>query len=161
MTQPEAPSRPLLRRRLYLMRHGAVDYFGSDGSIAPPQGVSLNAQGRAQTDAAGRLFRASGVRFDRVMTSSLPRTVETARRVLAAMDQAAGLETETALQEIRGGRLADIPRDRLEQAFLGAFQTGGDIEAVRFLDGESIGQCSTALYLRSSASSTTAHGSAC
>lgn len=130
-----------LRRRLYLMRHGSVDYFGADGGPLPPDTVTLNLEGERQADAAGALFRQCGVRFDRALTSGLPRTVQTAERVLAAADQPElGLEREPALQEIRGGRLADIPPDQLEQAFLGAFRAAAGAEAQRFLGGESIGE---------------------
>lgn len=131
----------MTRRRLYLMRHGSVDYFLEDGTPVAPDNVALNAEGRRQADAAGALFTDCGVRFDRVVASGLPRTMETARRVLAAQGHdAAAIETETALQEIRSGRLADIPRDRVEEAFLGAFRTGPGIEAQRFLGGESVGE---------------------
>ncbi|HEY8972906.1 MAG TPA: histidine phosphatase family protein, partial [Burkholderiaceae bacterium] len=44
------------RRRLYLMRHGSVDYFKADGTPVPPHTVPLNEAGRAQADAAGALF---------------------------------------------------------------------------------------------------------
>ena len=131
---------PPLRRRIYLMRHGSVDYFRADGSAVPPDTVELNAQGREQADAAGTLFAQCEVRFDRVLTSGLARTVETARRVLAAAGQDLPVEVEPSLQEIRPGRLADIPRDQIRDAFLGAFQTGPGIEMQRFLGGESVGE---------------------
>ena len=69
------------------MRHGSVDYFTADGTPVPPHTVPLNEAGRAQADAAGALFAAAGVRFDRVLVSGLARTVETAQRVLAAAGQ--------------------------------------------------------------------------
>ena len=122
------------------MRHGSVDYFREDGAIVPPDGVTLNALGRSQADAAGVLFAQAGVRFDRCVTSGLPRTVETARRVLAASHQTLRVEEQPALHEIRGGRLADIPRERLEAAFTGAFDSRAGAEAQRFLGGESIGE---------------------
>lgn len=131
---------PAPRRRLYLMRHGTVDYFGPDGTPVHPDTVALNDEGERQADAAGALFRQCGVRFDRALVSGLPRTVQTAERALAAAGQALTLEHEPALQEIRGGRLADIPPDQVEQAFLGAFRAGADVEQQRFLGGESIGE---------------------
>lgn len=133
---------PRTRRRLYLMRHGSVDYFLPDGTPVPPDTVPLNAEGERQADAAGSLFSQCGVRFDRVLVSGLPRTVQTAQRVLSASGQALALEQEPALQEIRGGRIADIPPDQVEQAFLGAFQGRGGVETEqhRFLGGESIGE---------------------
>jgi broad specificity phosphatase PhoE len=131
-----------MRRRIYLMRHGAVDYFRADGSAIPPNGVPLNATGRDQADAAGGLFADCSVRFDRVVASGLPRTVETATRVLVASGQSAlHIDIEPAFEEIRGGRLGDVPHDQLEAAFLGAFRaTGAGVEAHRFLGGESIGE---------------------
>jgi probable phosphoglycerate mutase len=128
------------RRRIYLMRHGSVDYFRADGSAIPPHGVGLNEQGRVQADAAGAVFAAAGVRFDKVMASGLPRTLETARRVLAAAGQSIAVDVDERLQEIRPGRLADIPREELAQAFLGAFSGIGDVERHRFLGGESVGE---------------------
>ncbi|MGA0610698.1 histidine phosphatase family protein [Caldimonas sp. KR1-144] len=132
--------KPPRRRRLYLMRHGSVDYFRADGTPVPPETVPLNADGEQQADAAGALFAQAGVRFDRVVVSGLPRTVQTAQRVLAASAQAQPLTHDDALQEIRGGRLADIAPEQLEQAFVGAFRGGAQIETQRFLNGESIGE---------------------
>ncbi|RQP22135.1 histidine phosphatase family protein [Piscinibacter terrae] len=120
------------------MRHGSVDYFRADGSPVHPHTVQLNAAGREQADAAGALFKQCGVRFDRVIVSGLNRTVETAERVLAASGQSLTLESMAALEEIRGGRLVDIPPDQVEAAFLGAFTQG--VETQRFLGGESIGE---------------------
>lgn len=128
-----------LRRRIYLMRHGSVTYFDETGKPFLPETVALNPAGQAQADAAGRAFREAGVRFDRVITSNLPRTVETARRVLAASGQDVQPEVWPELHEIRGGRLSAIPADQLRRAFTGAFEGVVD-EAQRFLGGESVGQ---------------------
>ncbi|WP_442979547.1 histidine phosphatase family protein, partial [Salmonella enterica] len=86
-------------------------------------------------------FAQCGVRFDRVITSGLPRTVETAQRVLDGADLAAlPIEVEPAWAEIRGGRLADLPAQDIEEAFLGAFRAGLGAENLRFLGGESIAE---------------------
>lgn len=131
------------RRRIYLMRHGSVDYFLPDGTPVPPDTVALNAVGRAQADAAGELFAGAGVHFDRVVVSGLPRTLETAQRVLSAASQQHKADLapviEPRLQEIRPGRLSDIPREQIREAFLGVFQGFTD-ERARFLGGESIGE---------------------
>ena len=143
MIDTHHPPEPPPRRRIYLMRHGAVDYFRADGSAVPPHGVPLNAAGREQADAAGRLFTDCGVRFDRVLTSGLPRTLETARRVLAAAGLEAAIHSDERLQEIRPGRLDHIPREQLLAAFTGVFNAdvgGGGGEEHRFLGGESIGE---------------------
>jgi probable phosphoglycerate mutase len=70
------------RRRIYLLRHAEVAYFDQDGQPVAPDEVPLTPAGRRQAERAGTAL--SGVRFDRVLTSGLPRTVETAHLVLAA-----------------------------------------------------------------------------
>jgi probable phosphoglycerate mutase len=129
------------RRRIFLMRHGSVTYFGASGKPRLPESVPLNQEGRAQADAAGAAFRAAGVRFDRVIVSGLPRTVETAARVLAQLPagSAPAAEAWPELQEIRGGRLSAIPAADLERAFTGVFE-GLVAPEQRFLGGESVGE---------------------
>jgi broad specificity phosphatase PhoE len=117
-----------VRRRLYLMRHAEVSYVGERN----PEVVRLTERGLEQAAAAHRALE--GVPFDRVVTSSLPRTAETAAVV------APGAEPEPwpDFDEWRGGRLDDIPLDQLEQAFVGSLHIRD--EAARFLGGESLGE---------------------
>ena len=119
------------RRRIYLMRHGQVAYF-EDGRPLRQHAVPLTAEGREQAAAAARLL--AGIAFDRVVTSGLPRTVETARIVAPSVEP----ESWPELREIESGRLDEIPEDALEATFLGAWR---DVvpEDVRFLGGETIG----------------------
>jgi probable phosphoglycerate mutase len=127
------------RRRIFLMRHGSVTYFDAAGNPVLPESVPLNAAGREQATAAGRVFAESGIRFDRVIVSGLPRTVETASLVLAETKQQLELQQIPELVEIRGGKLAAIPDAELREAFIGAFE-GVAPEEKRFLAGESIGE---------------------
>ncbi len=127
------------RRRVYLMRHGSVTYFDGDGKPVLPEQVPLNEAGRVQASAAGRVFADAGIRFDRVIVSGLPRTVETATRVLQETGQSIDIERWPELVEIRGGKLAHIPDAELKDAFTGAFE-GVAPETKRFLGGESIGE---------------------
>jgi probable phosphoglycerate mutase len=127
------------RRRIFLMRHGSVTYFDAAGNPVLPESVPLNAAGREQATAAGRVFAESGIRFDRVIVSGLPRTVETASLVLAETKQQIELQQIPELVEIRGGKLAAIPDAQLREAFIGAFE-GVAPEEKRFLAGESIGE---------------------
>ena len=122
-----------MRRRLYLMRHAEVSYFGPEGAPVDPIDVSLNDEGIAQAEAAASAL--DGIAIDRVLTSGLPRTLETAAIV------APGIEPEiwSALTEIRGGRLAEIPTDALQHEFVHAFR-GVIPNETRFLRGESIGE---------------------
>src|SRR5688500_14013022 len=104
-----------MRRRLYLMRHAEVAYF-ENGRPLHPDAVPLTEAGRRQAQAAADVLAV--VSFDRVLTSGLPRTLETARIV------AAGREPESwpELQEFHAARLEDIPEDELEHAFVNAFK---------------------------------------
>jgi len=101
------------RRRLYLMRHGHVDYMAPEvirtRNIAD---VPLTARGRMEAQAAGRAL--ASVALDRAFSSGLPRTRETAELVLAQSSAAPALETVPALVEIHGGRPKDAVRDRAE-----------------------------------------------
>ena len=113
------------------MRHGAVSYF-DHGRPLKPEDVPLTVAGRDQAYAAASMLR--GIEFDRVITSGLPRTVETARIVAPDLEP----EAWPDLRELETGRLADIPEDELEHAFTHAFR---DVipEDARFLAGETIG----------------------
>ena len=61
MSMPTHPTPPTpRRRRLILMRHGAVRYFEpGQARPLPPESVALTAEGVAQAQAAGRLLRAA------------------------------------------------------------------------------------------------------
>jgi len=88
------------RRRVYLFRHGAVDYVDASGEwVANPDDVDLNAKGRAQAEAMAGLF--AGVTVDRAVCSGLPRTRQTGLAILAG--RALELETVADLREIRHG----------------------------------------------------------
>jgi broad specificity phosphatase PhoE len=121
----------MTRRRIYLMRHGRVAYF-EQGRPLPPRDVPLTPEGREEARAAAAAL--DGIEFDRVITSGLPRTVETARIVAPDAEP----ESWPELREIESGRLADIPEDELERAFVEAWLDVVPEEA-RFLGGESIG----------------------
>ncbi len=123
----------MVRRRIYLMRHGAVAYFDGSGRPVPPDTVPLTEEGRAQAGAARDLLE--GIVLDRVIASGLPRTMETA--ALAAPGHV--VEAWPELQEIRGDRLSSIPAEELEDAFVNAFR-GIVPNEKRFLGGETIGE---------------------
>ena len=127
------------RRRLLLMRHGAVDYFDAQGRPYPPDDVPLTAQGVTQARAIGEALGAGGIAIDRALTSGLVRTRETAQHVLEAARLSPPLEHWPDLQEIRGGRLSAIRDDDLRDAFIAAFE-GPVPREQRFLGGETIGE---------------------
>lgn len=127
------------RRRIYLMRHGSVTYFDTNGKPFLPENVALNEQGRAQASAAGQVFAQEKIQFDRVIVSGLPRTVETATHVLAETRQEIDIEHWPEWVELKGGKLAAITVHELKDAFVGAFE-GVVPEDKKFLGGETIGQ---------------------
>jgi len=127
------------RRRIFLMRHGAVTYFDTAGQPYLPESVPLNDYGRSQASAAGRVFAEQEMVFDRVIVSGLPRTVETAQRVLAETGQDIAPDIWPAFEEMRGGHLSAIADADLQAAFTGAFD-GLVPEERQFLGGESVGQ---------------------
>jgi probable phosphoglycerate mutase len=89
------------RRRLYLFRHGSVDYVNSNGEVVPdPDDVSLNDRGRAEADAMRALIEE--IPLDRAVCSGLRRTVETATIVLDGRDLP--VDIDSGLEEIRHGR---------------------------------------------------------
>jgi broad specificity phosphatase PhoE len=121
----------MTRRRIYLMRHGRVSYF-DHGRPLPPDDVPLTAEGREEARAAAAAL--AGIAFDRVITSGLPRTIETARIVAPDGEP----ESWPELREIEAGRLSDIPEDELERTFVEAWHDVVPEEA-QFLGGETIG----------------------
>ena len=125
------------RRRILLMRHGAVEYFDDHGRPYPPDDVPLTPQGVEQARAMGAAIAAAGVRIDRAITSGLLRTRTTAEHVLRAAGVTPPVEHRSELQEIRGGPLASIPDAELRSAFIAAFE-GPVPPATRFLNGETI-----------------------
>ena len=81
------------------------------------------------------------MRFDRVITTGLARTVETARLVVDELEHALA-DPEFAkvhdLEELRSGDVGVIPDDEIEEAFLMAFRGLAPHDA-SFLGGETIG----------------------
>jgi probable phosphoglycerate mutase len=110
------------------MRHAEVSYVGQ----RDPEVVRLTSRGVEQAEAARRALE--DVAFDLVVTSGLPRTVETAEVVAPGGE----LERWPDFAEWRGGRLDDVPPEELEQLFVGSLQVRD--EETRFLGGESLGE---------------------
>lgn len=89
------------RRRLYLFRHGAVDYIDRVGNwVEDPDSVDLNEKGRAQAAAMAEMF--GDIAVDRAMCSGLPRTRQTGEAVLGS--RKIELEDFPDLEEIRAAK---------------------------------------------------------
>ncbi len=117
------------RRRIYLMRHAQVRYFEG----LHPRDVLLTPEGRHQAAAARDALQE--VRFDRVVTSGLPRTLETAQIVAPYAEP----ESEHRLREIESGELRGVDPATVQTMMTAAFR--GVVPAdSRFLGGESVGE---------------------
>ena len=111
------------------MRHAQVRYFeGLD-----PEQVVLTEEGRRQADAARAALER--VRFDRVVTSGLTRTLETAGIV------APGIEPEGryGLREIESGEIRGLDPSTVQEMMGAAFRGVVPLD-MRFLGGESIAE---------------------
>lgn len=127
------------RRRIYLMRHGHVDYFGREiqAAAGDTKVVPLTPLGQEQAKAGG--IALSHVRFDRAVCSGVPRTIQTATHVLASQpdDARPALEIEPDLIEIHGGGFIEA-KSRAELAAQMAyhFELAGEPGATMLKGGE-------------------------
>ena len=125
------------RRRIYLLRHGAVEYLNPDGTrVKDAPGVGLTATGREQAASIADLL--GGVEFDRAIHSGLPRTRETAEIVLGDV-RAHALEAAPEFREIRIGHIDRVPPERIETEFTYGFEEAATPEA-SLVRGEPFGE---------------------
>ena len=117
------------RRRIYLMRHAQVRYFEG----VHPHEVLLTEVGRHQAAAARDALQE--VQFDRVVTSGLPRTLETARIVAPAVEP----EQNDALREIESGELRGVDPAEVQAMMTAAFRGVVPLDS-QFLGGETVGE---------------------
>jgi probable phosphoglycerate mutase len=116
------------------MRHADAAYFSHRGD---PAQVDLSELGIEQARAAGEALR--DVRFDRVVTSGLPRTIRTAELVVEQLAHPpAVFQEDPDLQDLRPGDLDAIRDEDLEQAFLTVWR-GTPAREVAYLGGETVG----------------------
>ncbi len=124
------------RRRIYLMRHGHVDYLArhvvESGGINV---VPLTNRGKLQTQVAGHAF--AHVAFDRAVCSGYPRTRETAENVLAAQASPPKLEIDEGLVELVSGKFPPVrSREELIETMKARFSKAGDPGATSLEGGE-------------------------
>lgn len=109
-----------LRRRIYLMRHGRVDYFSAEVLEARDHRVArLTEEGRSQAETAG--IALSEAHITRAYSSGLRRTRETAEIVLSRLAAAPTLRHDADLEEIRGGTVAFASRSEAASAMAAEF----------------------------------------
>jgi len=123
------------RRRIYLMRHGHVDYCAPEiVKSRAAHDVILTAKGRLEANAAGRAL--APVSFDRAICSGLARTRETAEIVLASLADPPKLEIESDLAEIHGGRAQVTSRTELVATMVFHFAKAAEEGATMLEGGE-------------------------
>ncbi len=125
------------RRRIYLMRHGHVNYFSLQvRESGDTTGVPLTKLGQAQAKAAGQAL--AHVTFDRAVCSGYPRTEQTARGVLAELDTPApDLEVDPRLVELHGGGFGPVlDQDDIAAVMTFAFDQAGEPDALMGPEGE-------------------------
>lgn len=113
------------RRRIYLMRHGHVDYLAKH--VVATGGINivpLTNRGRLQAEAAGVAL--SHVHFDKAVCSGYPRTHQTASYVLAAQKSPPPLEIDEGLVERANGKIPPVKsREELIEVMRGAYTEAG------------------------------------
>lgn len=125
----------LSRRRIFLMRHGHVDYFSDKVLRAGDHTIAtLTEMGQDQARVAG--IALADVAFDIAISSGYPRTNETAALVLAAQSAPPPVWEEPALVELKGGTIKFASRDAAAVAMKAEFQRAGEPGA-RMFNGES------------------------
>jgi len=126
------------RRRIYLVRHGDVSYVEDQGNrVADPVAVPLTAWGREQAALTGKAL--AKIPFDRAVTSSYPRSMETAGLILDGR----GLKIEPLdhFVELRGDpafRNAVADLNDLAYSFRDAHMPGA-----RYVGGDSFEEVNT------------------
>ena len=122
------------RRRIYLMRHGYVDYTSAAVRAArDPKVATLTPRGEEEARAAG--IALSEVHFDLAICSGLARTRQTAEIVLAAHPKAPVLEMDEGFVELRSGSYIDFrSAEHLAAVMTFTFEQAGEPEA-EFLPG--------------------------
>jgi probable phosphoglycerate mutase len=117
------------RRRIYLMRHAQVRYFQGQH----PHEVLLTDDGRRQAETAAEALH--GAVFDRVVTSGLARTLETARIVAPGHEP----EHNPELREIESGDIRGLEPAVVQEMMTTAFRGTVPLDT-QFLGGESVGE---------------------
>ena len=124
------------RRRIYLMRHGFVDYTSKRvRESQDPSLAFLTEQGREEAAAAGLAL--AEVPFDLAMHTGLDRTRETAEIVLSHNHQPPELEAEPRLKELQSGQYIDFKSaEQLAATMTFQFEQAGESGATFLPGGE-------------------------
>lgn len=107
---------------IYFVRHGQSTANLAHIFTDPKDNVGLTAQGEAEAQAVGEQIKAQGVKIDRIISSNLKRSSDTAQIIAKIIDfDPAKVEPDERLREYDGGSFAgqpekDVSSQRLVQA---------------------------------------------
>lgn len=125
------------RRRIFLLRHGDVNYFTEDGERVPdPTQVQLTEWGREQAALMGEVL--TDLPFDHAFHSGMVRTNETAEIVMKGRDDVP-LEALPGFREIKSGDINKLSFERIEAEYVYGFETAATPGA-RFAEGEAFAE---------------------
>ena len=125
---------PSFRSRIFLLRHAEVSYVTAAGEpVLETDSVPLTKAGREQAKKVGAELRS--VMFDRVISSPLLRTLETAKIVVGEREQGQ-IETLSGLREIMEGDYDSIPERSKRRELSYAYERAGD-EGASYAGGDS------------------------
>jgi phosphoserine phosphatase len=102
------------RRRIYLLRHGEVDYGVGGAGVADVDLVELTEKGQRQAVLLGEAL--ADITFDFAAHTGLIRTKQTLAGALAGRDLA--VQEIASLREIRTGKFAELSPERIEAEFI-------------------------------------------
>lgn len=121
-----------LIRRLYVLRHGEVTYFDEEGRALDAWTACLTERGRRQIGGIAERLADPGV--DRLITSTVPRALESAR--ILAGHLALTLVQDEAWNELQPGDLSTVPEADLRRVIVDAYRSAAAPGAC-FFGGES------------------------
>lgn len=126
------PAAPDTVRRLYLVRHGEAAPIAREGVAADPWQASLTMRGKAQiTELADAMV---GCRLDLIVTSAVPRAIETAALLAGRIGLRPAVEADW--NELRSGAVLAGSAGEIRRSIRASFREAGQPGA-RFLGGES------------------------
>lgn len=119
--------------RLYLVRHGHVQYFDDQHRPINPKYAPLSAQGVHQIQLLAHVLR--DLKIDQIYSSTMPRSIQTAQ-ILAEKQSNQTIISLDGIREIKAGRLKDIVPEQAEHIIAKAYHYQ-QYELSSFLNGES------------------------
>lgn len=124
------------RRRIYLMRHGFVDYTAKEVvQTQDPTRARLTEQGREEARMAGIALR--DIKLDIALSSGLLRTNQTADLVLGERRKEMTLETDARFEELHSGQYIHFESaEQLAEVMSEQFDRAGEAGATFLPGGE-------------------------